>query len=184
MAAQEPQQVTVHVKGKGMRVPASLRDHASRKMQHLGRYLDRLQTIDVTVTQERTRDAGTLTHVEAVAHVPGRTLTVNCSGPDMLAALDEAVDRLYRQLKRTKERMKGHRVGKPPAEEVVPPGEAEPVGITVERVDAKPLFEEEAAALLDEGNRPFVVFLNARNERLNVLYRKPNGLLALVEPNA
>ncbi|HZU11209.1 MAG TPA: ribosome-associated translation inhibitor RaiA [Chloroflexota bacterium] len=183
-ASNEPEQVPVHVKGRGVQVTPSLRDHVSRKMQRLSRYLDRLQTIDVILTHERTREADTQHQIEAVAHVPGRTLTVKSAGPDMLTAVDDAVDKLYRQLNRKKERMKGHHGPRTEPIEIPVLEDEEPEAISVERVDAKPMFEEEAAALLDEGNRPFVVFLNARNEQINVLYRKPNGLLALVEPGA
>jgi len=46
------------------------------------------------------------------------------------------------------------------------------------------LFEDEAIEELKSQKRGFYVFLNARNERINVLYRREDGSYALIEPQA
>lgn len=180
--------VTVQVKGKGVTVTPHLHEEVARKMERLDKYLDRLQTIQVELVHEKTRDADHQNHVEATAHVPGQTLHVTTTNADMVAAIDEAVDRLYRQLNRKKERMKGHHAPKPaelllaeeePVDSPVEP--TEPV-MHVERLAVKPQFEDEAIEELEAQSRPFYVFLNARNEQLNVLYRRVDGSYALIEP--
>ena len=184
--------VSGQVKGKGLAVKAALHDQVVHKMQRLDKYLDRLQTIDVELCREKTRDSAHQNQVDATAHVPGRTIRVTTSNADMYAAIDEAVDKLYRQLNRKKERMKSHHGGKPA--EILPPltetdeaieiedRNGDEAVIHLERVEVMPEFEDEAIEQFEARGGSFYVFLNARNERINVLYRRDDGSYCLVEP--
>ncbi|GAC1519154.1 MAG: ribosome-associated translation inhibitor RaiA [Chloroflexota bacterium] len=190
--------VDVQVKGNHFPVTANMRDHVVRKMQRLHKYLDRLSAIEVELCEEATRDANHHNHVEATARVAGRTIRVEAMHGDMYAAVDEAVDKLYRQLNRQKERMKSHSSTKlseitADSGEVIPPGDDDDDAITsasaedvpvvrVERLDMKPQFEDEAIDELQSSGEHFYVFLNAANEQLNVLYRRDDGSLGLIQP--
>jgi hypothetical protein len=44
------------------------------------------------------------------------------------------------------------------------------------------MFEEDAQAAMDELGHQFFVFVNAENERVNILYRRDDGDLGLIEP--
>lgn len=187
-SAQTSGSVSVQVKGRGMTVTPAMHDQVVSKMRRLDKYLDRLQTIDVELCKENTRSIEHQHHVEVSARVPGRTIRVTTNNADTLAAVDEAIDKLYRQLNRKKERMKDHH-GVKPAEllPVVEGGIDEEPDVAegalhVETVDVTPLFEDEAIEEMDSQRRPFLVFLNARNERINVLYRREDGTFALIEP--
>jgi putative sigma-54 modulation protein len=175
-----------------MTVTQAMHDQVVNKMQRLDKYLDRLQSIDVELCKEHTRATTDKNQVEVIAHVPGHVMRVTTSDADMIAAVDEAVDKLYRQLNRTKERMKAHH-GVKPAEVLALPSEVEPeletetaegVPLHIERLEINPLFEDEAIEELENQRRGFYVFLNARNERINVLYRREDGSYALIEPRA
>jgi putative sigma-54 modulation protein len=169
-------------------VAPALQEQVVRKMGRLDKYLDRLQGIDVELYVEQTRDAAHRNHVEATAHVPGQILRVATEHGDMRAALDQAVDRLYRRLNRRKERIKTHHAAKPA--ELVPQAEeggeeveitTEPV-VEVERLEMKPLFEDEAIQAMETLGREFYVFLNARSEQVNVIYRRTDGVYGLIAP--
>lgn len=186
--------VSVHVKGKNLSITPALRDQVVHKMTKLDKYLDRLQEIEVELCTEKTRQADHHNQVEATTHVLGRTIRVTAANSDMYAAIDEAVDKLYRQLNRKKERVKGHHNGK--LAEVVPledlsdvaAGEEtqgqepdEPV-IRVELLEMKPQFEDEAIEEMEQQGKTFYVFLNARNEHVNVVYRHSDGTYGLIKP--
>jgi putative sigma-54 modulation protein len=184
--------VSVEVKGKNLPITPALHDQVVSKMQKLDRYLDQLNALEVELCTEATRESAHHNSVEATATVHGRTIRVRTVNADMYAAIDEAVDKLYRQLNRTKERMKSHsggRIADAALGEVVAEvrdgddGEEER-DIRVERLDVKPMFEDEAVDQLEESDRQFYVFLNARNERVNVLYRRKDGSYGLIEPSA
>jgi putative sigma-54 modulation protein len=187
--------VSVRVKGKNTVITPALRRLVEQKMGRLDKYHDRLQEIEVELCTEKTREAIRKNHVEVTTHVVGRTLRVTAYDDQMYAAVDEAVDKLYRQLNRQKERLKSHHGTKlaevlPAPEfegtqEVGPDSEeaAEPI-IHVERLEVKPQFEDEALLEMDAAGRDFYVFLNARNEQVNVLYRRDDGTYGLIEPVA
>lgn len=192
-------QVEVQVKGSHLLITQALNDQVVQKMAKLDRYFDKLQTIEVELCWEKTRAADQQSRVEATTHVKGRTLRVVASHSDMYAAIDEAVDKLQRSLNRQKERTKSHGTNK--IADVLPfssepdevPQEAltdrdseggqEPV-IIRERLDIKPQFEEEAIAEMDASGLTFYVFMNARNESVNVLYRHGDGTYGVIEPQA
>ena len=187
--------VHVYVKGVRYMVTPPIREHVTRKMQRLQKYLDRLSTIEVELSEEPTREAARRFHVEVTASAQGKTLRVSCSDGEVKAAVDEAVDKLYRQLNRQKERMKAHgRVKLAEAtptllmeesSELVEPAEqAEVPVLRIETIDAKPQFEDEAVAELEARGKDFYVFLNAQSEQINVIYRDSAGLYALVQPRA
>ena len=44
-----------------------------------------------------------------------------------------------------------------------------------ERYPVKPMFVDEAVLQLEMSTRQFMVFMNARNSRVNVLYRRKSG---------
>jgi len=60
--------------------------------------------------------------------------------------------------------------------------EHEPEVIKTERYPVKPMFVDEAVLQIEMSNRQFVVFLNAKTEKVNVLYRRKDGGFGLIEP--
>lgn len=192
-------QVEVHVKGSHLVVTQALNDQVVQKMSKLDRYFDRLQAVEVELCWEKTREASQQNRVEAITHVKGRTLRAVAAHSDMYAAIDEVVDKLHRSLNRQKERSKSHGTNKivdivPPDVETAEPEPGEPLNvepgndnepvIVRERLEVKPQFEEEAIAEMDASGLAFYVFMNARNECINVVYRHADGTYGLIEPQA
>jgi putative sigma-54 modulation protein len=190
---QAPGQVEVHVKGSHLLVTQALHDQVVQKMAKLDRYFDKLQTVEVELCWEKTRAADQQCRVEATTHVKGRSMRVVASHSDMYAAIDEVVDKLHRSLNRQKERTKSHGTNK--ISDVL----SEPIDlddaqsdvtadvtptITHERLEIKPQFEEEAIAEMNASGLTFFVFMNARNENVNVLYRHADGSYGVIEPQA
>lgn len=189
-------ELTVHVKGRNLTVTPALHDQVVRKLSKLEKYHDRLHDIDVELLTEPTRDAAHRNCVEATTRVLGQTIRVSSTDVDMFAAIDAVVDKLYRHLNRQKERIKSHHGTKLaetlPTESFVEPENGSPgvdagadVGpvVRVERLDMKPLFEDEAIEEMETGGRQFYVFLNGRTEQVNVLYRHEDGGYGLIEPH-
>ncbi len=54
--------------------------------------------------------------------------------------------------------------------------------LETERIAIKPLTVEEAVSAIDSKPRGLVVFRNLETERVNVLYRRDDGNLGLIEP--
>lgn len=185
-------EVNVQVKGKNLTVTPALERQVVEKMGRLDKYLDSLSELEVELWCEKTRDADHHNHVEATARVAGRTIRVTTANGDMYAAIDEAVDKLYRQLNRQKERMKAHHGTKSvealelapqdtPLEEDSTPETAGSI-VRIKRFDMKPEFEDDAVENLEDLGHSFYVFLNAQTEQVNVLYKRKDGSYGLIEP--
>jgi putative sigma-54 modulation protein len=54
--------------------------------------------------------------------------------------------------------------------------------IHTEKYPVKPMFIDEAVLQIEMSAKQFLVFLNAKTERVNVIYRRKNGDFGLIEP--
>jgi putative sigma-54 modulation protein len=115
----------------------------------------------------------------------------------MYAAIDAVTDKVARQMRKYKTRlMKKHRPRKDivqhleelvlhpePVEQDEEDGHHHHPVVRTERYAVKPMFVDEAVLQLEMSHRQFLVFLNARNSRVNVLYRRKSGDFGLIEPS-
>ncbi len=58
----------------------------------------------------------------------------------------------------------------------------EPEVIQMEKYPVKPMYVDEAVLQMQISERQFVVFLNAKTEKVNVLYRRKKGDYGLIQP--
>ena len=54
--------------------------------------------------------------------------------------------------------------------------------LKTERYPVKPMFIDEAVLQIEMSSRQFVVFTNAKTEKLTILYRRKDGSFGLMEP--
>lgn len=108
----------------------------------------------------------------------------------MYSSIDLAVDKIETQAKRLKEKIKRHKhapaAGAAGADaevedEVAPPRSQV---FVAETFAPKPLDVTEAVEALQGGPDLFLVFHNARNGLVNVLYKRGDGTFGLVQPPA
>ena len=120
------------------------------------------------------------------------------SGPNPIAAIDTLLDKLERQVVRSKTRPRRVRErdhdeartvlvreadGSVADEgEVAEAEETGPSVVRIKRFDMVPMFEEDAITRMEELGHAFFVFLNAENERICVVYRRSDGTYGLIEP--
>jgi putative sigma-54 modulation protein len=107
---------------------------------------------------------------------------------DMYSAIDQVVDKIEKQVKRHLSKIRDRRSENQrgegvPLSEVAEEVEAmhEPL-IEVEEMVAKPMAPEEAAMQLNLSRRDFMVFRNDKTQKINVIYRKGDGNLGLIQP--
>lgn len=108
---------------------------------------------------------------------------------DNRSAIKGALDKLERQaVRRLKRRQTKKRRPKPTSNVLMNvyhssgTDHAEPVAIESERLPVKPMTLEEAVESLEAVKGGLVVFRNTESERINVVYRRPDGKLGLIEP--
>ncbi len=163
-----------------------LRQYATRRFEKLGRFVHKVDNVEMTVVLAVDK----FRHKADVQFV-GDAISLSAveQSSDMYATVDMVLDKLEVQLKKHAERMKEKRKGGggKAVEGVYEPSLPEPdnsddVVIVEETVEPKPMFAEEAALQLKQRGDVILVFLNAENDRINVLYRRKQGEFGLIDP--
>lgn len=189
----------VRITGRHLQITPAINDYVTRKIESI--HLDYPKIIEAHVILEVEK----YRHSAEVILVCSNHITIEAceETDDMYAAIDAAVDKICRQMRKYKTRlMKKHRPRRDIIhhleEHVLEPEPVElaahdrngdsdsdyhqhPV-VRTERHPVKPMFIDEAVLQLEMSTRQFIVFMNARNSRVSVLYRRKSGDFGLIEP--
>jgi putative sigma-54 modulation protein len=128
MTKKQPRETQIDVTARHGHVSDGIRAYAIKKAEKLTRFHDRITRIQILLDDPKgEREVEMIAHVEA-----GGTMVARERAGGFHEAVDLLVEKLERQLKRDKERLKDHRVegGKG-----LPPGEPSPDGTPEETYD-------------------------------------------------
>ena len=186
----------IQVSGQHIDIGDALRTHVAEKLNAgVGKYFD--HTLDATVGFSRERERF-LCNV-AVHVYSGLTLRADGSATEIYASFDAAAARIEKQLRRHKNRIKAHKgrgVDEPQgqaAQYYVIDGEAdetphtngdagEPAIIAESPSSVATLRVGDAVMQLDISGSPVLLFRNAGNGGLNVVYRRADGHVGWIDP--
>ena len=170
--------------GRQMEITPDLRQYTEERLRKLTRLLrDRYQLHVILNAEKHRRTAEiTLTFRE---HVLVGVEETN----DARSSINGALDKLERQAVRLLERRRARKRRPSPTSavfiNVLGAGRVDHEEYRVletERIPIKPLTIEEAIDALDQTQDGAVVFRNPKTERVNVIYRRQDGSLGLIEP--
>jgi putative sigma-54 modulation protein len=168
------------ITGRHVEVTPPLRRLVEQALAKLERILnDRAVSATVTLTKEKYRHMA-----EIIVHARGdHTLTGAGQGNTWPLAVRQAQQKVEQQAKKLKSKWTDGRHRSARAERVAA-GAAAPAHqatrIVRGRYPIKPMSVEDAALRLDGGAEAFVVFRDADNDRLNILYRRKDGHFGLM----
>jgi putative sigma-54 modulation protein len=181
--------VDVRVHGKSFQVSTELRELAEDKVSRAGRIFDDGSTADVEFEHRpNPRQIDERYLVEITTRTAGHTVRVESVAGDERAALDLAVDKFERQLRRLKERLiqrsrqssnKHLNTGLESSEEESDTG---PRIVRSKRFTMRPMMPEEAALQMEMLGHDFFFFMNAESGSHCVVYHRRDGQLGLIEP--
>lgn len=160
-----------------------LKSYVSNKLNRMDKLLDNPAEAQVVLSVEKIR------HIAEI-RLTGDRLNIVCreKSNDMYSSIDLALDKLEKQVKKQKAKIKNHRQGnrgeEKPAETVAAeePEEVPAPNVIVQNLEYKPMDVEEATMQMDLISDSFLVFRNARTNQINVLYRRNDGDLGLIQP--
>ena len=115
-------------------------------------------------------------------------LTATSTQQDMYQSLAQTITKIEKQVLKLKNKKvdKSHRAEK--VGEVtsrvseLPPAPASPRIISARRYAVKPMTDDEAALRLDGDENQFLVFRNADNQKISVIYKRKDGNYGLIQP--
>lgn len=173
--------------GRQTEIPVAVRRLAERKLQKVARVLPGITRAHVILTAEKHRQIA-----EVSAHSRGRDLSAVGSSANSRLSVSNAMEKLLRQAQRQREKRRERKGGASPrriaaaaAAAAEPAREGSPRRvIRSRRAPLKPMTLDEAALLMDGRGDGVMVFRDAATERVRVLYRRKDGNLGLIEPEA
>jgi len=183
--------VEIRVHATHMSLSDELRELAANKVDHATRVFDDGEFVDVEFSAERNpRISEEKYRVEITTKIAGQMVRVESAAFDDRAALDGAIDKFERRLRRLKERIitlhrqRGEKRLNDSGVSVEEQSEDDNE-LRIDRVKrfvVKPMTPEEAALQMELLGHSFYLFLNADTDRYGVLYRRRGGSLGLIEP--
>ena len=164
----------------------SLKTYAEEKVSKINKYLNSPSEAHIVLTVEKFRHMADVTLSVNGAVINGAEET-----GDMYSAIDQVMDKIEKQVKKHRAKLRNRRTENRKIENPLEMEEAaddkifsiEDSRIEVEKIVAKPMDAEEAAMQFDLSQQEFFVFRNARSREINVIYRRKDGNLGLIEPS-
>ena len=161
----------------------TLKSYVADKLNRFDRLLENPAEANVVLSVEKFR------HIAEI-NINGDRLTINGKEEtiDMYSAIDMVLDKLEKQIKKNKQKIRERRPGSKTKnfaieEESAVPDEENERQVRVKNIEYKPMDVEEAVLQMELMTDNFLVFTNARSDRVNVLYRRKDGHYGLIQPS-
>lgn len=163
-----------------------LRKYARDRFGKLAKFMPGAENTELQVNLE----------VEKFRHIAdivltGKNLHISAreDSEDMYSTVDMVWDKLEAQMRklRDKDKTKRRGMGETVRMDILTfeedkAGKRRPNIEKTDHFEPKPMVVEEAAMQLNNTDNEFLVFLNAENERVNVIYRRKTGDFGLIDP--
>jgi len=189
--------VKTNLTARNLELSDELRSQIERKLHRLDRITHAEAEADVELIAHASHATDSAQVAEVTIRNNGDILRSTASGATPIAALDIVLDKLERQVVRSKQRPRSVRerhsdevdsVLQREARGTLDAGEGEtaaesgPSVVKTKRFDMLPMFEEDAIVEMEELGHAFFVFLDAETEQVAVLYRRADGNYGIIQP--
>ncbi|MBI4822780.1 MAG: ribosome-associated translation inhibitor RaiA [Nitrospirae bacterium] len=170
--------MNIVVVGRQIEVTSVLKDYAEEKVKKFERYLSNITEAVVTLSVQKYRHKA-----EVLLKANGVMIQAEGITGEIYSAIDEVIEKLERQVKKFKEKMVSHRkIDKGRTSASIPVSPESPKIIKRKQFDMKPMSPDEAAMQMELLDKDFFVFTNDQSGDINVLYKRTDGNLGLIEP--
>ncbi len=170
--------------GRGVEINDRIRAFTASKMDRLKRQLDDIRDVVVVLAVEKYRQRAEIRFQASTRVFHGADET-----NDMFQSIDRVMDKLEAQVRKFKEKINAKkrnttetiRAAEEPAPASAPVASGE-IQVIRNNNAVKPMNVEEAVEELLKLEHEFILFRNADTNALNVVYRRKDGNVGLVDP--
>ncbi len=159
------------------------REYVEERLKKLKKYIDNPVDARVILSVEKFRNTAEINLLANGLNINGKE-----EEKDMHLAIDNAIEKIERQLKKRKEKVRGFKtnparngelIGESPVEE----GEDTNDSKVVEsrNVVLTPMSIDDAVLEMETTKNRFVIYRDSLTENVNVIYRREDGKFALLE---
>jgi putative sigma-54 modulation protein len=158
--------------------------YAEERIMKLKKYLDMPAEAHIILSTEKFRS---FTEINLTAN--GWTVNAKEKAKDMHLAIDSCIEKIEKQLKKQKEKIREH---KPEsirhAEEKIVEGDEEEATtskiVETRRIVLKPMSLDEAVMEIERSKTNFIIYRDTASENVSLVYRRDDGNYALLETNS
>jgi len=172
----------VTVIGRHIEATDALKQYAQDKFSRLEKYLPKNVQAVITLSVVKK-----VHHIaEAVIKSNGVLIQASEETEEMYSAIDLLIEKIERRVRRYKEKLVDHKhqTNKTAALAPSPSSQEDriPQIIKIKRFDLKPMLPEEAVMQMELLDKDFFIFSNAGSGHINVIYKRKDGNVGLIEP--
>lgn len=180
----------VDIFARNLEITDRIHDYVSKKASKLDKYLNSIEEVRVDLAFVKSaRNAGDRNVAQITVRGKGFILRSEERAEDIFSAIDQALEKIHRQIERYKgKRRRGRGNG-------IPMGEAFAIDVEFEEEEEEPVIarrkeftlipmsESEAIEQMTLlGHENFFIFYNAETNAINVLYTRRDGTYGLIQP--
>lgn len=163
--------------GRQMVVGTELKELFEKKLKRLDKYFDDDVTAYITLARKKN-----LERLELTISSKGTMFRSEVTADTFQTALDEAIEKITRQIVRNKTRLKKIVYsGEPDVSEPAEDEEEYNIKI-VKTFDMHPMTSDEAILRMNLLDHSFFMYLNAETGKYNVVYLRDDGDYGIIEP--
>lgn len=165
----------------------SIKEYIHAKLDKLENVYRRIYKCEVILSEEKLRK-----NVEIILYLKRNRVVASDDSPDLFASVDNAYDKIRKQLRRLAGRLSSKRrrdvfsnilkpvvrFGRGNAIKNIETGKL----VKSEMFADKPMLPDEAKLELELMDKAFIMFKNADTGEANVIYKKSDGNYGLIEP--
>ncbi|HBQ84964.1 MAG TPA: ribosome-associated translation inhibitor RaiA [Syntrophomonas sp.] len=172
------------IRGKNIELTDALKDYTTKRLSKLGKYIENVKEAQVALSVE-----GEGHKVEVTIPLNGMILRGEEVSEDMYSSIDLVEEKLEKQIEKYRTRLyhnnRGAGLKKSAFNDKNTINDKEDAFkvVRTKRFALKPMDEEEAIMQMNLLGHNFFVFFNAKDEEVNVVYRRKDGNYGLIEPN-
>ena len=163
----------IKIRGEKQEITEAMKAHAEEKINKLSKYIEKEEEVEAIVLFKVTGNEQKV------------MLRVEEKGKDFYAIIDTAIDKLERQIRKSKTRLKDKKNARMKMDfinlEYEEEGEEEEKIVKRKSVELKPMDEEEAILQMELLDHDFYIFKNIDNNKVSVVYKRKDKGYGLIE---
>lgn len=167
--------------GKGIDVTPGLKSAVEEKLGKLEKYFTADTEVHVAFSVQKDRQK-----IEVTIPVKGSIIRSEQVSSDMYVSIDLVEEVIERQLKKYKNKLSDSRHSAANFKQEYLENEYsdddEIKIVRTKQFEAKPMYPEDACVEMELLGHDFYVFVNAENERVNIVYKRKGNTYGLIDP--
>lgn len=172
-------EIIIH--GDKIKITSSMKDYIEEKLGKLDKYLEKSDNVRANVI---VKVSNYTQRVEITIPLKSVILRTEESQQDFYAAIDKAVDKLERQIRKNKTRIASKQLKTDygfALEEIEQDSSEESKIVRRKKVEVKPMDEEEAILQMELIGHQFYMYKDSETGKANVVYKRNDGNYGVIE---